>query len=419
MLSHSHGEIIPMTGVVFVLMFGVFFYVSRRKMNSIEERLNSMLSVVENANNEIFVFDLESSEILFSNTGLRENLGYSGEEIQKMQPHEFFKGINEYDFQARMESVSEGVQQQWRMLKKDDSDYCVIVNFQKTIFRGRQAVFAVAQNISEQISEIEHHQQVLANRLLEQHALNNILAIPNSTQTPLKDKLTLAIREILQVPWMALMKKGGVFLTEGEELQLVVSENLGATIEGLCEKVQKGHCLCGRAFESGKAVHASCVDERHETTFEGISPHGHYNIPILEDGKVLGVMVFYLPDGHPRSLNEIKFLESCAEIISRVIITHRSEADLVAAREKDAVNALIVTYNHEINNPLAIAKGSVMLMKRRPEETKHLEKLERSLDRIEEIVKTVTSISAQNKVYYEHYAGKTKMMNLSQRKKKA
>ncbi len=48
-------------------------------------------------------------------------------------------------------------------------------------------------------------------------------------------------------------------------------------------------------------------------------PHGHYNVPILWGGTVLGVMVLYLPHGHPRSETEVMFLRSVADILALVI----------------------------------------------------------------------------------------------------
>jgi len=164
-------------------------------------------------------------------------------------------------------------------------------------------------------------------RSLEHAALlNRILRIILQEQ-PLKHVLLQAIDELLALSWLAFLPKGGVFLTDesGENLELCASRNLGPQINALCARVRFGHCPCGRAAQQARAQHASCVDERHETTFDGIAPHGHYNVPIIAEQQVLGVLVVYLPHGHERDDEEIAFLESFADILALLINAKRRE----------------------------------------------------------------------------------------------
>ncbi|WP_051301810.1 PAS domain-containing protein [Sedimenticola selenatireducens] len=143
----------------------------------------------------------------------------------------------------------------------------------------------------------------------------------------LRDCMQEALRIILTAPFSELLPSGAIFLASREtrELQLLVHENLAKPLHTLCARVPFGHCLCGRAAAERQIMHAACVDERHEILFDGIQPHGHYNVPILSGARVLGVMVLYLPHGHRRDEREVRFLETAALVLTSIIERKRFE----------------------------------------------------------------------------------------------
>ncbi|MEZ4648086.1 MAG: hypothetical protein R3E97_04730 [Candidatus Eisenbacteria bacterium] len=51
-----------------------------------------------------------------------------------------------------------------------------------------------------------------------------------------------------------------------------------------------------------------------------MSPHGHYNVPILNNGVPLGVLVVYLPDGHVRHEADVVFLQACCDVLRTLIV---------------------------------------------------------------------------------------------------
>lgn len=165
-------------------------------------------------------------------------------------------------------------------------------------------------------------------------ALNQLFEIA-AQPIPLQQMLGKCLDVLMSLSWLSLLPEAGIFLTSTDEhdqpsLRLVVERNLGPQIAQLCSKVMWGNCLCGRAAATRQPVHASCMDERHEITFPGIKPHGHYNIPILSGDHVLGVMVFYLPDGTACNQQEQDFLVRCAAVISLAIELRRKEMELEA-----------------------------------------------------------------------------------------
>lgn len=143
----------------------------------------------------------------------------------------------------------------------------------------------------------------------------------------LRDCLEEALEIILTAPFSELLPSGGIFLANPEtsELELLVHENFAEPLKTLCARVPFGRCLCGRAATEHRIIHADCVDERHEIVFDGIRPHGHYNVPILSGARVLGVMVLYLPHGHQQDQGEVRFLETAALVLAGIIERKRFE----------------------------------------------------------------------------------------------
>ncbi len=154
-----------------------------------------------------------------------------------------------------------------------------------------------------------------------QDTLNKILQV--STETiPFEEALKRILQLTFEPKFLDLYQKGGIFLTKpgSEILQLKYSHNLPETLHKMCAEVPFGHCHCGRAASSAKIQFSHCLDERHDIRYDEITPHGHYNVPILSDKTVLGVLVVYLKEGHVNDPVEVNFLNTIAGIIGGLII---------------------------------------------------------------------------------------------------
>lgn len=163
-------------------------------------------------------------------------------------------------------------------------------------------------------------------------ALRDLLSL--ATQSlPLNEILGNCLDVLLSLRWLSLLPKAGIFLTRKgidgvDYLHLVAERNIGDEIKTLCSKIKFGQCLCGKAAQTKITIHASCLDKNHELTFDGMPPHGHYNVPILLKGRVLGVIVFYLPHGTKRKDEDVDFLERIADTLSLIITVRETEKEL-------------------------------------------------------------------------------------------
>ena len=190
---------------------------------------------------------------------------------------------------------------------------------------------AVFENITERK---EAEEQIRQNSQI-QTTLNGLLSLSLEELT-MEDMLQQAIGHIASAAGSAFESKGAIFLADDKEEMLVMAAQQGMDVPllAMCARVPFGKCTCGRAALSGETQFVHCVDERHENTFEGIPPHGHYCVPILSSGKVVGVINTYIKEGHVRRQEEEEFLRAAAAVLAGIIERKRAEQELKVAAEQ-------------------------------------------------------------------------------------
>ncbi len=151
----------------------------------------------------------------------------------------------------------------------------------------------------------------------------------------LEATLEHCLTRLLAVSWLSLKPKGGILLL-GEERQtlcMTVSHDLSPEILSLCAQVPLGRCHCGVAATSGETQFSSAVDARHEVSYPGMAEHGHYNLPLVSEGEVLGVMVLYLPQGFEREPIKEQFLSSVTDILAG-FVRHKHAGEALERSEQ-------------------------------------------------------------------------------------
>ncbi|MCB0392486.1 MAG: GHKL domain-containing protein, partial [Bdellovibrionales bacterium] len=165
-----------------------------------------------------------------------------------------------------------------------------------------------------------------------------------------------------------------------------------------------GKCLCGKVAVTKEIVFASHINEEHTTTFEGIKPHGHYNIPILDGEDLIGVIVLYLEHGHKKDVHEVQILSLLSKITGSLIKSWMLESELeesqiiaLNANKFAALGQMAGGLSHELNNPLAIIDLSANALINRIKtgnltEENLIEGLNKIISTVKRIAKIIDSI---------------------------
>lgn len=85
--------------------------------------------------------------------------------------------------------------------------------------------------------------------------------------------------------------------------------------------------------------------------------------------------------------------------------------DSLAKKEMEALNSMIVTYNHEINNPLTIATYAINRCIKKDADIDNLNKVKEALERITNIVKKIDQIT-QGKIGKIDYSNGQSMIKI-------
>jgi len=123
-----------------------------------------------------------------------------------------------------------------------------------------------------------------------QIAINNIAL----RRDPWAKKFEEILKVITHVPWLALERKGSIFLKNQQSgmLDMVTYQNLPQNILKNCKHIAPGYCECGKAFEKKGVTFQPHLGEFHDFQPEGMTPHGH----VFGAGNHT-VLNLYTPDG--------------------------------------------------------------------------------------------------------------------------
>jgi PAS domain S-box-containing protein len=188
---------------------------------------------------------------------------------------------------------------------------------------------------TEDITERQRAERELQRNYDAQTVINSLLRL-SLKDIPLEELLRRALDLLLSVPWLAIESKGSIFLVEDEPevLAMKVQKGLEEVLQKTCAQVSLGRCLCGRAALGQEIQFADRLDDRHETHLEGMTPHGHYCVPMLSAGRTLGVINLYLRVGHRRDQREEDFLTAVADTVAGMVMRRQAEEALKASEER-------------------------------------------------------------------------------------
>jgi PAS domain S-box-containing protein len=191
------------------------------------------------------------------------------------------------------------------------------------------------EDLHSEVEERKRAQEGLSRGLLYQEIIASILKL-SLEPVPLVEILRRSLILVLQGHELGLSLQGCIFLVDEntKELVMKVRHGLPASIVDSCGRLPFGRCLCGMAAQSRKVIHADRIDERHEHSYTGIDPHGHYCVPIQAGSELFGVLNLYVPEGHQQTEEEVQFVLAVANTIAGVIRRRRAEEALRASETK-------------------------------------------------------------------------------------
>ncbi|MBU0499683.1 MAG: EAL domain-containing protein [Gammaproteobacteria bacterium] len=302
------------------------------------------LGLVDGIGDAFFIHDSQG-RFLAVNQQSCDSLGYDKTELLGMGVMDVETGVDTPAAQALWAAMTSGEVRtlEGRHRRKDGSEFPVEVRVRLLEVAGERRFIALVRDMTEHRAieatlRHDREQQLVLRELLEEALAGG----------GMEETLRRCLKRLLEVSWLAILPKGGIFLREpsGGGLRLAVAINLSPEIRAACAQVPLGHCHCGRAAQQGQMQYVPCVDERHDIRYPGMTDHGHYAFPLISEEEVLGVLVLYLPIGfHPNPEKE-QFLASVADILAGFICRKRQEEDLV--RHRNHLEELVTERTAEI-----------------------------------------------------------------------
>jgi hemerythrin-like metal-binding protein len=132
--------------------------------------------------------------------------------------------------------------------------------------------------------------------------------------------LEIVFNQLEKLPELKIVRRGALLISNSRgELVRVASCGFSDERAAYCERVSLDRCGCGQVATSGHAACLTCKGDS-EVKSDCSSHFGlHFILPLLDEGKTIGVMPIYFEPSHTPSEAETHFMDALAKILSSVV----------------------------------------------------------------------------------------------------
>ena len=290
-----------------------------------EKKLKLFSAAMEEAMDAIQIFDLDGI-IMHSNKAVEAIYGFTPEALVGRHIKEL-DADSDLSEQVILPVVRQRGRWSGEVLARHRSGREVPVWLSASLVRNESGEPVAMVGVIREITRRKQIEQEIRRNADNQYVINALLQRATE-RVSLDEILRYTLDQILSIPWLNVEAQGAIFLSDdGGTLFLKAQKGLSKDVQKKCGRVPLGACLCGRAASTREIQYAGGIDDRHDIRYDGMLPHGHYCVPLLFSGRVLGVIALYLRAGHERNEKEVEFLHSVANALAGIVQHKRTEEE--------------------------------------------------------------------------------------------
>lgn len=241
-------------------------------------------------------------------------------------------------------------------------------------------------------------------RLLQKRKLLSDVSQVMGTADGFVDGLKLLVESICEhTEW----SYGEVWIPDGERQRLTFAggHTRNSDFEAFIDESEEltfnfGQGLPGRVYASRSSEWREDVASEDQEVFirtqlaSQVSLHAAFGVPVISDGSVLAVIVFFLDQ--PRTADNW-LVEDIEDVISNLdgLVAKKQAEDLMKRRNQQ-LEQFAGVISHDLKNPLNVAKGYTDLLQAELEDNR-FGRISDALERMEELIEDLLTLARQGR----------------------
>ena len=268
-------------------------------------------------------------KIIYANNQMRKWFGDSYS-LKTSLCHDIFSNFSKKrcSFCTSCKSLDDGnVHETTMKALVNEKEYIFkVISFPVKNKQGR--VIAAIETI-EDFTKIDKQEEEIRHGYLTQAVINSLLRF-SLENISFEGFLKCALTVILSSPFFSSLATGALFFVEedSEVLIMKIQSKVPEAVQKKYKKVTFGEHSCGVAASSGDIQFVDAEKNKQRLKEDPARSFGHYCVPIIYSGNILGVIDVYLSKDHKRDKKEEDFLHAAANSLAGVVQRKKAENKL-------------------------------------------------------------------------------------------